>query len=96
MFAFPNEVNTISVELSPIPTMTQAHIEAVQNGKEFLYAFGIVKYRDVYGEPHETRFGYFYHAQDRHLIMKDGGIETIRTGEAGFRRRGSSAYNGHT
>ncbi len=96
MFVFPNEVNTISAQLSPIPTMTQAQIDAVQDEKEFLYAFGIVKYRDVYGESHETRFGYFYQAQDRHLIMKDGVIETIRTGEAGFRRGGPPAYNGHT
>lgn len=96
MFAFPNEVNTISANLSPTATLTQAQIEAVQNEKEFLYAFGIVKYRDVYEEPHETRFGYFYQVQDRHLVMKDGVVETIRTGEARFRKAGPPAYNGHT
>jgi len=97
LFAFPNEVNTITAELSPTATMTQAQIEAVQNGNEFLYAFGIVKYRDVYGNPHETRFGYLYQVQDRHLVMKDNGvIETIRTGEARFRTGGPPEYNGHT
>jgi hypothetical protein len=96
LFAFPDEVNTISAELSPTATLTQAQIEAVQNQTEFLYAFGIVKYRDVYGNPHETCFGYLYQAQDRHLVMKDGVIETIRTGEARFRTGGPPKYNGHT
>lgn len=95
-FAFPDEINTISAELSPTATMTQAQIDAVQDEKEFLYAFGIVKYQDVYGMPHETRFGYLYQVQDRHLIMKDGVIETVRTGEARFRRCGPPKYNGHT
>ena len=95
-FAFPDETLTLTAELSPSPTMTQAQIDAVQNEKEFLYAFGIVKYRDVYGDPHETRFGYLYKVQDRHLVMKDGAIETIRTGEARFRIGGPSTYNGHT
>lgn len=76
--------------------MTQAQIEAVQNKNDFLYAFGIVKYRDVYGNPHETRFGYLYQVQDCHLVMKDGIVETIRTGEARFRTGGPPEYNGHT
>jgi len=42
LFVFPDEVNTISAELSPVATLTQTQIEAVQNGDEFLYAFGIV------------------------------------------------------
>ena len=96
LFVFPDEVNTISAELSPTATMTQAQIDAVRNEKEFLYAYGIVKYRDVYGNPHETRFGYLYQAQDRHLVMKDRKIETIRTGEARFRTGGPPEYNGHS
>jgi hypothetical protein len=95
-FVFPDEVNTISANLSPVATMTQSQIDAVLNEEEFLYAFGIVKYRDVYEQPHETRFGYMYKVQDRHLIMKDGIIETIRTGEARFRRDGPAKYNAHT
>lgn len=95
-FAFPDEILTLSSELSPIPTLTEEQIKAIQAQKEFLYAFGIVKYSDVYGNRHETRFGYIYQVQDSHLVMKDGVIETIRTGEARFRIGGPPAYNGHT
>jgi hypothetical protein len=31
----------------------------------------IIKYRDVYEKLHETRFGYYYETQVRHLAMKD-------------------------
>ena len=69
----------------------------MQNKEEFLYAFGIVKYSDVYGILHETRFGYRYQMPDTHMIMRDGVIETVSTGKAVFRNDGlPSAYNGHT
>jgi hypothetical protein len=95
-FAFPDEDDSISAELYPTATLTQAQIDAVQDRKEFLFAFGIVQYRDVYDTLHETRFGYVYEPQDSHLVMKDGVIETIRTGEARFRLGGPAKYNEHT
>jgi hypothetical protein len=56
---------------------------AVNEQKAFLYAFGIVVYRDVYDRLHETRFGYVYH-------IPLGGDPRPR----GFRREGlPPAYN---
>jgi hypothetical protein len=96
-FAFPNEEIALTAVLSPEGTMTKSQIAAVQNKEEFLYSFGIVKYSDVYGILHETRFGYRYQMPDTHMIMRDGVIETVSTGKAVFRNDGlPSAYNGHT
>jgi hypothetical protein len=95
-YAFPDEIMTLTGQLSPVATMTTSQIEDVENKREFLFAFGIIKYRDVYGNPHETRFGYLYETQIRHLIMKDRVIHTIRTGEAHFQLGGPPKYNGHT
>ena len=93
--AFPSEVLTLTAELFPLTTLTEAQINAIETQKEFLYAYGIVKYSDVYGNKHETRFGYIYQPQISHLVMKDGVIETLWTGEARFRIGGPPAYNGH-
>jgi hypothetical protein len=94
-YAFPDEIMTITGQLSPIATMTKSQIEDIENEREYLFAFGIIKYSDVYGNLHETRFGYVYETQVSHLIMKDGVIHTIRTGEARFKLGGPPKYNSH-
>lgn len=95
-YAFPDEIMTLTGQLSPVGTLTKSQIEDIENEREYLFAFGIVKYRDVFGNPHETRFGYVYETQARHLIMKDKEIHTVRTGEAHFKLGGPPKYNGHT
>jgi hypothetical protein len=48
--------------LQPDVTLTRSEASAVQAQQCFLYAYGVVSYRDVFGRSHETRFGYVYHA----------------------------------
>jgi hypothetical protein len=47
--------------LEPSPILPKVEADAVWGQKAFLYAFGIVVYRDVYDRLHETRFGFVYH-----------------------------------
>lgn len=47
--------------LEPSPILPKAEADAVWGQKAFLYAFGIVVYRDVYDRLHDTRFGFVYH-----------------------------------
>ena len=56
-------------------------------------AYGVVKYREVYDRPHETRFGYAYRVPETHFVMKDGRIETVSFGKAVFNHGGPAAYN---
>jgi hypothetical protein len=41
--------------------LTKRAVSDIRNGVSYLYAFGVVKYRDTYDGPHETRFGFIYH-----------------------------------
>ncbi len=43
---------------NPLPT--KAQVMAIHRKEAFVYAYGFVSYRDVYGRKHETRFGYLY------------------------------------
>jgi type II secretory pathway pseudopilin PulG len=47
--------------LEPSPILPKSEADAVCRQEAFLYAFGLVVYRDVYDRLHETRFGYVYH-----------------------------------
>lgn len=47
--------------LEPNAILPKASTDAVERQQAFLYAYGIVVYRDVYNRVHETRFGYIYH-----------------------------------
>ncbi len=47
--------------LEPSPILPKGEADAVWRQEAFLYAFGIVVYRDVYSRLHETRFGFQYH-----------------------------------
>lgn len=47
--------------LEPSPILPKAEADAVWGQQAFLYAFGIVVYRDVYDRLHETKFGFVYH-----------------------------------
>jgi hypothetical protein len=64
--------------------MSMAEVAEVRRQDAFLYAYGTVKYRDVYESQHETRFGYLYHSPQ-------GGA--INFEKATFRRGGPEAYN---
>lgn len=47
--------------LEPSSILPKAEADALRRQEAFLYAFGIVVYRDVYNRLHETRFGFVYH-----------------------------------
>jgi hypothetical protein len=49
-------------------------ISSVNNGKKFLYAFAWINYRDVFGEPHQTKFCALYDAR----------VKTFSTCEASY------------
>jgi hypothetical protein len=69
--------------LEPDIVLKKADHDAVYKQQAFLYAFGIIVYRDVFASLHETRFGYIYH-------FPQGGDPR----ENGFRREGlPSSYN---
>lgn len=55
-----------------------------RSGKCILYAYGFVRYSDVYGREHETRFGLAYKSAPRPTIAIDG-----------FYWAGPQAYNRH-
>jgi hypothetical protein len=63
--------------LEPDIILKRSEFDAVYQQNAFLYAFGIVVYRDVYNRLHETRFGYVYH-------FPQGGDPQ----ERGFRKEG--------
>lgn len=90
----PNSEMAATAILSPgSGVLAKAEVTAIQEGREFLYAYGVVKYRDVYERPHETRFGYAYRTPDSHYILNDGKVETISFGKAVFQHAGPAAYN---
>ena len=83
----PNEESVVAAFLSPDAMLTKEQVLAIQSHRAFLYAYGIVRYKDVYDRPHETRFGYLYH-------FPQGGMINFET--AGFRRGGPASFNGQT
>lgn len=79
----PNDSISIIAFLRPNPTLTASQRQAIENGTQFLYAYGFVKYEDVYGRTHESRFGYEYY------VPQGGTPQALR----GFSRGGPMAYN---
>jgi hypothetical protein len=67
--------------------LTKGEVSAIHAQAAFLYAYGVINYKDVYDRAHETRFGYVYHFPDA------GFVNIERTG---FRRGGPEAYNRQT
>ncbi len=65
--------------------MTALQIEEVRNARQFLIAYGVVRYRDVYGTLHEARFGYVYKAQGRHFVLKVERLRRLELAEHGLR-----------
>jgi hypothetical protein len=47
--------------LEPEPMLDFPEVDAIAKGDLVLYAYGAMKYLDVYGRRHESRFGYIYH-----------------------------------
>lgn len=93
-FLLPNGEMAATAILSPERgVLTKAQVEAIKDGRQFLYAYGVVKYRDVYDCEHETRFGYTYRTPEFHMVVKDGKIERISVGTAAFQHGGPTAYN---
>jgi hypothetical protein len=80
----PQDSFGIQEPLAPNPTLNEVDGQAVMNGTKHVYAFGIVKYKDVYGKNHETRVGYRYY-------FPQGGLAGIQ--KPIFQRYGSLAYN---
>jgi hypothetical protein len=69
--------------LEPNIIITKPEKEKIERQESFLYAYGIVVYKDAFHRKHETKFGFIYH-------MPIGGDAM----ERGFRReKMPSAYN---
>jgi len=51
-----NDERPCNTELSPNSSPTSEQIKAIEESRLFLWVYGIVKYRDIYDAPHETRF----------------------------------------
>jgi hypothetical protein len=77
-------------------TLTKVQIDDITQGKQFLYAYGIVKYSDVFDRSHETRFGYIYQIPEHYLVMKEGRVSPISFDKAVFQHGGPPAYNRFT
>lgn len=80
----PREKMIFSVPLASGGTLKKWQVAAINAQQLFLYAYGFVGYRDVYGPNHGTCFGYVYH-------FPQGGLINFQNAE--FRRGGPPAYN---
>lgn len=96
MVLVPGDEMAVTTGLSPDRgTLTKAQVQAIRDRREFLFAYGVIKYRnsDGTGEQHETRFGYVYESPVPYALLKDGKVETRTFEKAAFRRGGSPEYN---
>jgi hypothetical protein len=90
----PQDEIAATAKLSPDNgVLTKAQIDAIQKREEFLFAYGIVKYKDVHQCEREARFGYVYSTPEDYHLLKDGSIQVISFDKAVFRRGGPPAYN---
>jgi len=93
----PNDEMLGTGVLTPdMGTLTKAQVRDIAEGNEFLFAYGIVKYRDVYKLPHETRFGYIYQTPESYFVMDGKKVNRISFDKAAFRHGGPPAYNRNT
>ncbi len=78
----PNKsTNPIAAPVEPSSLLTQPEINNIDKGEVVLYAYGFIEYRDVFDDPHETRWGY--------LFVVPAGFSTYR----GWQMAGPDAYN---
>jgi hypothetical protein len=73
----------VTLPLFPNPMLTPDEIRSVERRELFLYAYGIIKYRDIHGREHETRWGWVYFVPI--------GLDFTRN----MRLAGPKAYNRH-
>jgi hypothetical protein len=78
--------------------LTKSQVTNIETGKEFLYAYGVVKYRDVYKLRHETRFGYTYQPPAVYRVKTPNPTGILRIDDLSievgtFRHGGPDAYN---
>jgi hypothetical protein len=74
----------VMLPLFPNPMLTPEEIRSVERREWFLYAYGIIKYRDIHGRKHETRWGWVYFVPI--------GLDFTRN----MRLAGPKAYNRYT
>ncbi|SRR5258708_6789126 len=55
MVIFPNIADANITLVSPLP-FSEVEITAIKNGRKFMYAFGEIRYKDVFDRPHHTLF----------------------------------------
>lgn len=73
----------LGAPLEPRVLLTQPEIDDINKGNVVLYAYGFIKYRDVFDDLHETRWGY--------VFLVPTGFSTYR----GWQMAGPDAYNWH-
>jgi hypothetical protein len=92
----PDDEMAVTTALAPERgTLTKAQLAEIEKRREFLFAYGFVKYRhgDGSGPEYETRFGYIYDVSPTYAVMKEGKIEELSFQKATFNRGGKPAYN---
>jgi len=87
----PQDEILVGAFLSPDGSLTKQEVANIQNCVSYLYAYGIVRYRDYCDGSHEIRFGFVYHFPPAGIISVEKGAE-----KAAFRKDGPQAYNSHT
>lgn len=92
----PDDEMAVTTALSPERgVLTKSQLSDIQERREFLFAYGFVKYKhgDGSGPEYETRFGYIYDVPATYAVMKEGKIEELSFQKATFNRGGKPAYN---
>jgi hypothetical protein len=86
----PNDTHTTATDLeTDNGILYERHVRDIQLGQSFLFAFGILKYRDVHGKPHETRFSFIYNFPNQGIVAADG----TDISKPYFRKDGPPKYN---
>jgi hypothetical protein len=67
----------------------EREVKDIRLRNSFLYAFGILEYRDAFGHEHRTQFGFAYHFPNRGIVDAEGND----LGKPYFRKDGPKAYN---
>jgi hypothetical protein len=86
----PNGKHNAGVDLeNDMGVLYERHIQDLEFCRAFLFAFGTVKYRDAFGNPHETRFGLLYHFPNKEIA----GVDGTDLSKPYFRKDGPPKYN---
>ena len=70
--------------LSPSPSLEPEDTRAIRAAQRFVYAYGFVVYKDVFGNEHETRRGYVYDFPQGLMVSLN---------QPSFQQGGPPAYN---